>query len=106
MPYRIASQLTFTDTYNRMTDEEQLAEQVAALEIVANNGGTIDAQYVLWTDGVILSVVTFPDQAACVRCELQISLRRAFELRSQAALTVDEVVALQAEAKEAATIKV
>ena len=106
MSYRIASKLTFTDLYTSMTDEEQLAEQVAALEIVAANGGTIDAQYVLWSDAVILSVVTFPDQQACYRCEMQITSRRAFNLQSQAALTVDEVVALQAEAKAASVVKV
>jgi uncharacterized protein with GYD domain len=106
MPYRIASTLTFTDTYTRMTDEEQMAEQVAALEIVANNGGTIEAQYALWTDGAVLSVVNFPDQQACIRCELQITQRGAFQLRSQAALTIDEVMTLNAEAKAQATVKI
>ena len=106
MPYRIASQLTFTDTYNRMTPDEQMAEQVAALDIVASNGGTIEAQYVLWTDRAVLSVVTFPDQQACYRCEMQITQRGCFELRSQAALTTDETVALIAEARAAANVKI
>jgi hypothetical protein len=106
MSYRIASKLTFTDLYSSMTEEEQLAEQVAALEIVAANGGTIDAQYVLWSDAVVLSVVTFPDQQACYRCEMQIASRRAFVLQSQAALTIEELVTLQAEAKAAAVVKV
>jgi hypothetical protein len=106
MPYRIASTLTFTDTYNKMTDDEQLAEQTAALEIVANNGGTIEAQYVLWSDAAVLSVVSFPDQQACYRCELQIGQRGAFVLRSQAALTIEEIMTLTAEAKAQATVKI
>ena len=89
MAYRIASKLTFTDLYNRMTDEEQLAEQVAALELVAKNGGTIEAQYVLWGDAAVLSIVNYPDQQAAVRSELQILARRAFELSSQPAFTVE-----------------
>jgi uncharacterized protein with GYD domain len=105
MPYRIASRLTFTDLYNRSTDEEQLAEQVAALDLVAQNGGTIEAQYVLWGEGVVLSIVNYPDQQSAIRAELHILQRRAFELHSQPALTVEEVVQLQAEAKAATTVK-
>ena len=106
MSYRIASKLTFTDLYNRMTDEEQLAEQVAALDFVAKNGGTIEAQYVLWGDAAVLSIVNYPDQQAAVRSELQILARRAFELSSQPAFTVEEVVQLQAEARAATTVTV
>ena len=106
MPYRIASQLTFTDTYNRLTPDEQLAEQAAALEIVANNGGAIEAQYVLWTDGAVLSIVTFPDQQACYRCEMQITQRGCFVLRSQSALTLEETLTLVTEARAAANVKI
>lgn len=106
MSYRIASKLTFTDLYNRMTEEEQMTEQVAALDLVARNGGTIEAQYVLWGDSVVFSIVNYPDQQSAVRCELQIMQRRAFELQSQPALTVEEIVQLQAEAKAATTVEV
>jgi uncharacterized protein with GYD domain len=106
MTYRIASTLTFTDTYSKMTPDEQLMENAAALEIVAGNGGKIEAQYALWTDAAVLSIVEFPDQASCIRCELQITNRGAFQLRSQAALTIDEVMTLQSEARASATVKV
>jgi hypothetical protein len=106
MPYRVASTLTLTDTFNRMTPDEQMAEQVAALDIVSSNGGVIEAQYGLWSDAAILTITTFPDQHACYRCEMQIGQRGAFTLRSQAALTMDELLTLTAEARAAATVKV
>jgi hypothetical protein len=106
MPYRVASTLTLTDTFNRMTPDEQMAEQVAALDIVSSNGGDIEAQYGLWSDAAILTITTFPDQHACYRCEMQIGQRGAFTLRSQAALTMDELLTLTAEARAAATVKV
>ena len=106
MPYRVASMLTLTDTFNRMTPEEQMVEQAAALEIVTSNGGAIEAQYGLWSDAAILTITTFPDQRSCYRCEMQIGQRGAFSLRSQAALTMDELLSLTAEARAAAIVKV
>ena len=106
MPYRVACTLTLTDTFNRMTPDEQMAEQVAALEIVSKNGGVIEAQYGLWSDAAILTITMFPEQNACYRCEMQIGQRGAFTLRSQAALTMDELMTLTAEARAAATVKV
>ena len=106
MSYRVASTLTLTDTFSRMTPDEQMAEQAAALEIVSSNGGVIEAQYGLWSDAAILSITMFPDQHACYLCEMQINQRGAFSLRSQAALTMDELLALTSEARAAATVTV
>ena len=49
MSYLSASKLTFSPKWADMSDDEQLAEQVAALDIVAKYGGDIKAQYVLWS---------------------------------------------------------
>ena len=106
MPYRVASTLTLTDTFNKMTPDEQMVEQAAALEIVTKNGGTIEAQYGLWSDGSIFTVTMFPDQNSCYLCEMQIGQRGAFTLRSQAALTRDELLTLVAKARETATVTV
>jgi uncharacterized protein with GYD domain len=94
MAYRIASKLTFTPAWGAMNADERMTEQVAALEIVAANGGEFEGQWVLWTDGVLLSIVNYPDLDSSVRSEMAISARGAFELSSQSALSLDEITAL------------
>ena len=106
MSYRTATKVTFTPEYSRMTDDEQLKEQAAAYEIVAKNGGTIEGQFVLWSDGVLLTIATYADQASCVKAEMQIQTRGAFQLASQTCYTVEEIVALQAAAKAEAVVAV
>jgi len=95
MAYRIASKLTFSPAWGAMDAEERLAEQVAAIEIVAANGGAFEGQWVLWSDGVLLSIVSYPDLESSVRSEMAIQARGAFELSSQSALTLEEITALQ-----------
>lgn len=80
-----------------MTPDQRLAEQAAALELVAKYGGKVQHQWVLWSDGVLLSITTYPDLASSVKAELAIGARGVFVLQSQAALTLDEVVNFQAE---------
>ena len=104
--FRTATKVTFTPEYNRMTEEERVREQMAAYQIVANNGGTIEMQYVLWTDRVLLTVACYPTFEDCAKAEFQILARGAFELESQRALPLDEAIALQTAAKEAAVVEV
>ena len=97
MSYLNASKLTFTPAWGSMSEDQRLAEQTAALELVTKYGGKIEGQWVLWSDGVLLSITSYPDQASSVKAELAIGARGAFQLQSQAALTLDEVVGFQAE---------
>ena len=97
MAYRSASKLTFTPAWADMTEEQRLAEQVAAGEIVAKYGGTQEGQWVLWTDQVLLTITMYPDQASSLKSQMAIVARGAFELQGQTALSLDEMVAVQAE---------
>ena len=106
MSYRTATKVTFTPEYDRMTDEEQLREQAAAYEIVAANGGTIDAQFVLWSDQCLLTVAVYPSIEACAKAEMQITARRAFQLQSQPAFTLEEALTIQAAARNEAVVPV
>lgn len=97
MAYRSASKLTFTPAWGEMNEDQRAKEQAAAYEIVAKYGGNIEGQWVLWTDGVLLSVVTYPDQASAVKAELAITSRGAFDLQGQSAFSLDEIIGWQAE---------
>lgn len=81
-----------------MSEEQRQAEQVAAFEIVAKYGGTIEGQWVLWSDGVFLSITSYPDEASAVKSQLAIVARGAFALQGQSAFTLEEIVGWQAEA--------
>jgi uncharacterized protein with GYD domain len=97
MSYLNASKLTFTPAWGAMSADDRLAEQVAALELVAKYGGKIEGQWILWSDGVLLSITTYPDMASSMKAELAIGQRGAFLLQSQPALTLDEIVGFQGE---------
>lgn len=99
MSYRIASKLTFTPKWADLSEDERTAEQVAALEIVARYGGTIDCQYVLSADQTLLSIVTYPDLPSHAKAEMAIAERGAFALQSQPAYTLDEVMTWQADVR-------
>jgi hypothetical protein len=96
MGYLNASKLTFTPAWGSMSEEQRLAEQTAALDLVSKYGGKIEGQWVLWSDGVLLSITSYPDLASSVKAEMAVVARGAFLLQSQAALTLDEVVGFQA----------
>lgn len=97
MAYRGASKLTFTPAWADMSEEERQAEQVAAMEIVAKYGGKQEGQWVLWSDQVLLSITSYPDQESAIKSQMAIVARGAFELQSQTALTLDEMIGYQAE---------
>jgi uncharacterized protein with GYD domain len=97
MTYRSASKLTFTPAWADMTPEQRMAEQVAAVEIVAKYGGEQEGQWWLWTDQVLLSITSYPDQASSMKSQMAILARGAFELQGQSALSLAEVMELQSE---------
>lgn len=102
MSYLSASKLTFTPKWADMSDEEQLAEQVAALDIVSKFGGEIKAQYILWSDNCLLTVVEYPDETSAFKTELAISRRGAFVLQGQRALPLEDVMSWQDEVRTVA----
>ena len=98
MAYRTASKLTLTPAWADMNEDQRLAEQSAALDTVAKYGGHIEAQWVLWSDQVFLSIITYPDQESAVKAQMAVVARGAFALQSQSAFTLEEVQGWQAEA--------
>ena len=98
MTYRSATKLTFTPKYAELSEEQRLTEQVAAYEIVSKYGGDFESQFVLLTDQVFLAVVSYPDEEASIKSHIAIQARGAYELHSQRALTLEEMMQLQAEA--------
>jgi uncharacterized protein with GYD domain len=79
-----------------MTPDQRLAEQVAAMEIVAKFGGENEGQWWLWTDRALLSITSYPDEASGMKALMAIVARGAFELQSQTALSLEEIAGLQA----------
>jgi uncharacterized protein with GYD domain len=102
MGYLAASKLTFTAKWDDLSEDERLAEQVAALDIVSKYGGEIKAQYVLWTDGCLFSVVDYPDETSSFKAESAIQSRGAFILQAQRALPLEDVMAWQDEVRTVA----
>jgi len=102
MAHLSASKLTFTPKWDDLSDDEQMAEQVAAIGIVTKFGGTIKSQHVLMTDGCLLTITEYPDEIAAHKAVLAIVRRGAFELQSQSALTLEELVSWQDEIRAVA----
>jgi uncharacterized protein with GYD domain len=102
MSYLSASKLTFTPKWADLSDDEQLAEQVAALDIVSKYGGELKAQYVLWSDNCLLSIVDYPDETSAFKSELAIGRRGSFVLQAQRALPLEDLMAWQDEVKTVA----
>ena len=99
MRYLSASKLTFSAKWADMSDDEQLAEQVAAYEIVNKYGGEIKAQYVLWSDNCLLSITDYPDETSAFKAELAIGRRGAFLLQGQRAVPLEDVMSWQDEVR-------
>src|SRR5688572_14331230 len=80
MSYRVVTTLRFTDHFSKMTEQEQQNEQLAALDIVTRNGGTIDTIMVVPDDAVALVHAQYPDERAAAKSHLQIQARGAYNL--------------------------
>lgn len=104
MAYVAAAKLTITQKFRNMNDADQLAEQMAAYEILAKCGGEMKGQWWLVTDSCIFSIGEYPDEASALLAQEAIDLRGAFELESQRALPLDEAMKLQADAKAIAGV--
>jgi len=99
MSYLSASKLTFTPKWADLNDDEQLAEQVKALEIVSKYGGEIKAQYVLWSDNCLFTIAEYPDETSAFKSELAIGRRGAFVLEAQRAVPLEDVMSWQDEVR-------
>jgi hypothetical protein len=106
MSYRVATRVTFTPEFSRLTDEEQNNELVAALEIVTRNGGTIESTTVLPADQSALTIAVYPDPAAAAKAHIQIQARGAYQLQPQTAYSLEEWMQLMQEARAEAVVGV
>ena len=97
MGHLSATKLTFSPKWDDMDDDERLAEQVAAVEIVSKCGGQIQSQHVLWTDNCLLVLTEYPDEVSAYKSQLAIQRRGAFVLSSQRAVPLDDLLSWQDE---------
>lgn len=97
MSYVSASKLTFAPKWAEMSEEDRLHEQVAALDIVSKYGGEMKAQYVLFSEGCLFSIVDYPDEVSAFKSVLAIQRRGAFILQQQRAVPLDELLSWQDE---------
>ena len=80
MGFCSASKLTFTPKWADMSEDQRLAEQAAAYEIVAKYGGEIKGMYILWSDSCMLSIIDYPDEVSSVKSVLAITAPRHVRL--------------------------
>ena len=99
MSHLSATKLTFSAKWDAMDDEERLAEQVAAYDIVSKCGGEIKAQYVLWSDNCLFTITDYPDEESGFKSQQAIARRGAFVLQSQRAVPLEDVLSWQDEVK-------
>ena len=106
MSYRVVTRLTFTDQHNRLTEEEQQAEQVAAIEDVVRNGGQLGDVYVLPHEKTAVVVATYPDETSSIKAHIQIQARGNYDLVPARAFLLDEWATIMDEAKAGAVVSV
>jgi hypothetical protein len=99
MSHLSATKLTFSPKWATMDDDERLAEQVAAIEIVSKCGGEIKSQHVLWSDNCLFVITDYPDEISAFKSQQAIARRGAFVLESQRAVPLDDVLSWQDEVK-------
>ena len=102
MSYLSASKLTFSPKWADMNDEDRMAEQVAAYEIVSKYGGEMKGQYILMSEACLLSIYDYPDESSAFKAELAIARRGAFVLQQQRALPLEDFMAMEEEARTVA----
>ncbi len=94
MTHCVATKVTFTEAYLDMSEEQRLAEQTAAYEIVAKHGGELKGQWVLMSEGALLTIVEYPDEQSSIKSQIAIATRRAFQLQTQRAMPLEEYLPL------------
>jgi uncharacterized protein with GYD domain len=102
MSHLSASKLTFKDSWIALSEADQLAEQVAALEIVAACGGEMRAQYILTGEGCLFSLVEYPNEDAALKSSAAIGQRGYFDLTTQRAVTLDDYLGMAEEIRKLA----
>ncbi|MEA3055820.1 MAG: hypothetical protein QOD30_1252 [Actinomycetota bacterium] len=102
MTHLSASKLTFSPKWADLDEDARLAEQVAALDIVSKYGGEIKAQYALFNDGCLFSVIDYPDETSALKSALAIERRGVFLISLQTAITLEDLLIWQDEAKTVA----
>lgn len=106
MSYRAVTMLTFTDQHNRLSEQEQEAEQVAAIEDVIRNGGELGDVFVLPHEKTAVVIATYPDEESSIKAHLQIQLRGNYDLTPHRAFLLDEWTKLADEARSSALVSV
>lgn len=104
MSYRVITEVRFTDQFNKLTLDEQTAEQIEALQIVTRNGGAISDIFVVPTDQCAVTIAEYPDETASLKAHLQIGARGAYELTARRSYTLDEFTAISDAARAEAVV--
>ena len=106
MSYRVVTMLRFTDQHNRLSEDEQQAEQIAAIEDVTRNGGELGDVFVLPHEKTAVVIATYPDEQSSIKAHLQIQLRGNYDLTPSRAFLLDEWMTLADQARAEAVVAV
>lgn len=106
MSYRVVTEIRFTDKFTSLPEDAQQQEQLAALDIVTRNGGTIDNIFVVPNDRFALVHAEYPDETASMKSHLQIEARGAYLLTPRRAFTLEEWLVIAAAANSEAVVAV
>lgn len=106
LSYRVVTRVTFTPEFSRLTEEEQTNEQIAAMEIVARNGGTFESIVVLPGEQTALTTVVYQDEESSLKSHIQIQARGAYNLQPSRAYTLEEWMEIMQKARAEAVVGV
>ena len=106
MSYRVITEVRFTDQFNKLTPDEQMSEQIAAIELVTRNGGTISEILVVPDEQYALTIAEYPDETASMKAHLQIVARGSYQLAPKRSFTLDEWTKIADAAREETVVGV
>ena len=106
MAYRVITEVRFTDQFNKLSPDEQLTEQVEALQIVTRNGGTISEILVVPSDQCAITIAEYADELSSVKAHIQIMARGAYELLAKRSYTLAEFTEINEAARAEAVVPV
>ena len=106
MGYRVITEVRFTDQFTKLTADEQMAEQIEALQIVTRNGGTISDIFVVPGEQYALTIAEYADERSSHKAHLQVMARGAYQLTARRSYTLEEWTAIADEATKEAVVGV
>ena len=98
MSYVSVTKISLTAKWADLSEDQRMAEQVAALETVAKHGGEMQGIWALPAEGTALAIATYPDERSSAKAVAALNNRGTYDLLSQRAWPLDEWLQLSSEA--------